>query len=97
MPRKPSVKQKLEALKAGRELPVNPDTLWRGTVGAVPDTDERAVLDLARAIHRAESNDCAVSWSAQERAAKFFNASGLIETLDEMFRLEALALPGATA
>lgn len=90
----PSTKQKLEALKEGRELPVDPHAL--STVSH-PGTDERAVLDLARAIHRAESTGCAVSWSAQERAAAYFNEHGLIGTLDEMFRLEALALPNATA
>jgi hypothetical protein len=92
--KRPNTKKKLDALKEGRELPVDPVNL---SYVQEPGTDERAVLDLARAIHRAESTGCAVSWSAQERAAAYFNEHGLIGTLDEMFRLEERALPGATA
>jgi hypothetical protein len=84
-----SVRKKLEALKAGRELPVDVYALAHGRVGDVPDTDERAVLELACAIHHAESDRVAVSWEAQERAAQYFNTHGLSKTLDEMFRLEA--------
>jgi len=88
-----SVKKKLEALKSGKELPVDVRNLWKSTaVGQVPDTDERCVLGLARAIHRAESRDVSTSWSAQERAAAYYNKHGLAKALDEMFRLEALAL-----
>ena len=50
--------------------------------------DERAVHQLAAAIHWAESDACAISWSAQTRAADFYNAHGLARTLDEIFRLE---------
>ena len=84
-----STRQKLEALKAGRELPVDVRSLWRSTsIGDVPPPDERAVLLLARAIHRAESNNVATSWSAQTRAADYFNAWGLAGTLDEILRLD---------
>jgi len=92
--KRPTQKEKLEALKGGVELPVDIDTLWRVKD---PDVEERAVLELARAIHRARSRGCAISWDAQVEAARYYNAHGLAETLDEMFRLEALALPGADA
>lgn len=79
-----STRAKLEALKAGKELPVQQLDLWAGTaVGDVPSTDVRAVLRLAGAYHRAESDDVAISWAAQERARLFFNTHGLIATLDE--------------
>ena len=93
-----STKAKLAALKEGRELPVDASKLWCSTpVGGVPPTDERAVLKLARAIHAAEAEHCVTSWSAQERAAAYFNEHGLAATLTEAFRLEALRLPGCTA
>lgn len=65
--------------------------------GTYPSVEEKATLELARAIHRAESTDVSTSWSAQERAMEFANSHTLGETLDEMFRLEKLALPGAKA
>jgi hypothetical protein len=90
----PTTKAKLAALKELRELPVDAGQLWRSTpVGGVPPVDECAVLKLARAIHRAESTRCSTSWSAQDRAAAYFNKHGLAETLSEAFRLAELALP----
>jgi len=50
---------------------------------------DKLALDLATAIHQSESDDCSVSWSAQERAQDYFNAHGFIETLDELFRVRA--------
>jgi len=64
-------------------------------VGTVPNTEDRAALRLARAIHAAEDTHCVTSWSAQERAQDYFNKYGLGATLDECERLEALRLPGA--
>ena len=63
--------------------------------GTYLGTEDRAALDLACAMHRAESTDRSIdaSWSAQERAQNYFNEHGLAATLDEMFRLRALALP----
>lgn len=55
--------------------------------GHDPSTEDRAALQLAEAIHYAESDHCVVSWSAQERAQDFFNAHGLAATLDEIARL----------
>jgi len=82
-------RKRLDVLKAGGIPQVTPHDLWAGTpVGDVPDVEERAVLGLARAIHHAESTDCSISWSAQERALAFYNERGLGDTLDEMFRLE---------
>jgi hypothetical protein len=83
-----TTKDKLEALKRGVDLPVDPYAMAHGEVGQVPPTDERAVMRLSRAIHWAESEDCSVSWSAQERAASYFNEHGLAKTLAEAFRLE---------
>lgn len=75
------------------------DLLYGTSIGDVPGPDVRAVLELAVAIHYAESTDRSVdaSWSAQERAREFFNKHGLAATFDEARRLEALALPKATA
>jgi hypothetical protein len=63
--------------------------------GSYPNTEDRAAMRLARAIHAAESTHCVVSWSAQERAEEHYNAHGLARTLDECERLEALRLPDA--
>lgn len=64
-------------------------------VGTYPSVEDKAALQLARAIHAAESTHCVTSWSAQERAQDYFNEHGLAATLDEIQRLEALRLPGA--
>jgi hypothetical protein len=48
--KRPTVKQKLEALKQGQELPVDLTLL---KPGEYLDTDERAVLTLARAYEKA--------------------------------------------
>lgn len=61
--------------------------------GTYPDTLTKCALELASAMHRAESTDCAVSWAAQKRAQDFVNEHGLGPALDEMFRLEKPALP----
>lgn len=61
--------------------------------GTTPNTEDRAARRLARAIHNAESTNVATSWSAQERAQDFYNAHGMVKTLNECLRLEALALP----
>jgi hypothetical protein len=60
-------------------------------VGHYPGVEDKAALQLARAIHYSESTHCVTSWSAQERAQAFFNEHGLAATLDEIFRLESLA------
>lgn len=60
--------------------------------GTYPTLEEKATLELATAIHRAESTDVAVPWSAQERAQKFANEHDLADVLDEMFRLQAMDL-----
>jgi hypothetical protein len=57
--------------------------------------EETCTLRLARAIHAAESDSCATSWSAQVRAEVFQNAYGLARALDECTRLEALRRPTA--
>lgn len=57
-------------------------------VGTYPSVEEKAVLELAAAMHRAESTDIAISWSAQERAQKFANEHSLSEVLDLMFKLQ---------
>jgi len=56
--------------------------------GTYLDVEERAAHRLARAIHEAESDGVAVSWSAQKRAQDFINTNGLGKTLDEATRLE---------
>jgi hypothetical protein len=61
--------------------------------GTYLGVEDKAALRLAEAIHYAESQSCAVSWSAQERAEVFYNAHGLAATLDEAARLEAAVLP----
>jgi hypothetical protein len=63
--------------------------------GSYPGVEDSAALRLARAIHANESTHCVTSWSAQARAMDFFNTHGLVATLDEAERLEALRLPGA--
>lgn len=63
--------------------------------GTYPSVEEKVTLELATAIHRSESTDCSISWSAQERAQEFANSHDLGEVLDEKFRLEDLALPGS--
>jgi len=65
--------------------------------GSYPSVENRAALQLARAIHRAEDTHCVTSWSAQERAESYYNEHGLGATLDETRRLEGLALEGAQA
>jgi len=96
MKRANQLKEKIEDLRAGRLPQVNASTMYRDTaVGDVPGVEERVVLRLARAIHASESTFCVTSWSAQERAADYFNERGLGEALDFAARLEAQRLPGA--
>lgn len=66
-------------------------------VGSYPGVEEKAALQLARAIHRAEATGVATSWSAQQRAQEYANAHTLSETLDEIARLEGVALEHARA
>ena len=78
-----SVHQKLEALKRGVELPVNPGHLH--APGTYPDTDELAVRDLARAYQMLEDPDyVSISWKNQVKAADYFNSHGLNKTLNEL-------------
>lgn len=82
-----TTKQKLEALREGREMPVTVDDLVYGTeVGDVPGPDVRAVLELARVI---DAHKPSISWAAQEEARQYFNAHGLAATLDRARELEA--------
>lgn len=60
--------------------------------GTYANTEDRAAMRLARAIHFAESTCVSVSWNAQTRAQAFYNANGLARTLDESARLEAIAI-----
>jgi hypothetical protein len=64
--------------------------------GSYPNTEDRAALRLARAKHASEDTHCVTSWEAQEWAMDYFNEHGLIATLDECERLEALRLPDAS-
>ena len=81
-----STKSKLAALKAGVELPVDPRHMHEP--GTYLGTDERAVHTLATAYQKAEDPEyVSVSWANQVRAAEFFNANGLIATLDEVVRV----------
>lgn len=83
---RPTVREKLAAIKHGVELPVNPRELHNP--GTYLDTDERAVHQLARAYQWAEDHDyVSISWANQERAAAFFNANGLSNTLTLAFQL----------
>lgn len=86
MKRRPTVSEKLEALKHGRELPIDPRVM--GVPGEWPDPDERAVLILAREYQKeADPDYVSVSWACQVRAADYFNANGLIKTLNEITRV----------
>ena len=86
--RTPSTKMKLEALKQGRELSVDPFALAHAEPGTYPGTDEKAVLTLAREYQRAEDSDYVyISWNNQVKAANYFNTHGLVNTLDEIVRI----------
>ena len=60
--------------------------------GSYPSLETKLALQLATAIHNSESDGVAISWSAQERAQDFVNSHDITECLDELFRLEDLAL-----
>ena len=94
--KQPSTKMKLEALKQGRELPVDPFALAHAEPGTYLGTDEKAVLTLAREYQRAEDSDyVSISWDNQVKAASYFNTHGLLDTLDEIVRVGGLgALSG---
>lgn len=79
-------------MASSTELPVTLGDMMDQEVGTVPGPEVRVVHDLARAIHRSESTDCSVSWSAQERARAYINEHGFIAALDEVFRLQPLAI-----
>lgn len=82
----PSVAEKLQALKEGHELPVDLSILR--PAGTHLDTDERAVLALARAFQHAEDPDyVSISWDCQVRASRFFNGHGLARTLERILEL----------
>jgi hypothetical protein len=83
--KRPTTREKLEALKRGVELPVNLDLMQPGDYAG---PDERAVLTLARVYEAAIDPDYSViSRASQEKAEAFFNAHGLLETLDECLRV----------
>lgn len=84
-----SPQDRIAALANGKELPVSLGDMMDQEVGSVPGPEVRAVLRLACAMHQAESDDCAVSWSAQERARAYINKHGLAACLDEAARLES--------
>lgn len=63
--------------------------------GSYPGVEDKAALQLARAIHASRDAHCVTSWSAQEEAQDYFNEHDLAATLDECERLETLRLPGA--
>jgi hypothetical protein len=86
-----SVRQKLEALKRGVELPVDPKHLH--VPGTYLGTDEAAVHDLARAYQMLEEPDyVSISWKNQVKAANYFNSHGLSKTLDEFFATNEKAM-----
>lgn len=91
--RPPSTKEKLDALKNGVELPVDPATLY---IIAEPGPDERSVCILARVYQKEEDPDyVSVSWACQVKAAAFFNEHGLNATLKEILRIDPNALESA--
>jgi len=61
--------------------------------GTYLGVEDKAALELARAIHASRSTRCVTSWEAQEEGMAYFNEHGLGATLDECTRLEALRLP----
>jgi hypothetical protein len=54
-----------------------------------PCVEEKAVLDLASALHRSRSTNVAISWEAQQEAVDYYNAHGFIQTLTRMHQLES--------
>lgn len=95
---KTPLSKRIVALReSGTELPVTLGDVMDQEVGSVPGPEVRVVHELARAMHRAESTDCSVSWAAQERARSFINEHGFVAALDELFRLKPLSIPGASA
>jgi len=58
--------------------------------GHRPNFEEVIALRLATAMHFAESDDCVVSWEAQERAETFFNEQGASAAISEILRCQAL-------
>lgn len=85
---RPTTKQKLEALKRGVELPVDPAQLYKAGSDRPVGVDEKAVLTLATEYQKAEnSTRAAVSYENQKKAAEYFNEHGLIKTLDEIVRV----------
>jgi hypothetical protein len=86
-----STKARLDAAKAGKDLPVTLGDMMDQQVGTIPGPEVRAVMELSTAIHRAESVEWSISWSAQEQARAFFNEHGFVATLDEATRLKPLA------
>jgi hypothetical protein len=90
MSKRPSTKEKLEALKVGTELPVDPRVL---SYVSEPGVDERACLILARCYKdQHQPPAVAVSWADQVKACEFFNLHGLAATLDECLRLDPESL-----
>jgi len=79
-------KEKIEMLRNDKEPNVDIDSLYKKQL---PDIVENVVLRLATAIHYAESTYTgSISWSAQKRAAAFFDKNGMYESLKECERLE---------
>ena len=88
-----NLKEKIATLREGGIPQVSREEyLYGDRPGETPGVETRAILRLSRAIHWAESHDCVISWSAQERALNYYNAHGLANTLDEATRYEARSL-----
>ena len=86
-------KQRMDTINQGKVWQVDKQELWNQPPGTVPSVEVRAILKLARAKHRSESDYVAVSWEAQQWALEYYNSQGLGAALDEAFRLETLNDP----
>lgn len=78
-----NLQKNLAILRDGGIVPVD----LKG-IGADPMPEERAVLLLAEALQGQKDPDFSVvSWVSQRIAADFYNAHGLIPTLDKIGEL----------
>jgi len=84
-------KVKKAALAADEKKEVDASKLYLAGLRGLVSVEEKLVLELAGAYQDLEPCNAVVTIAAQERAARYFNAHGFVETLEHMLKTQGLS------